>query len=358
MKNDVTRAACCAALCLASAPLWPQEQEHAPLRADDHAPISVMGDHHHDAGELMVSYRYMHMTMQGNAIGGDTVTAETIATSAPNRFFGRPGQPPTLRVVPTEMTMEMHMLGAMYAPGDRVTLMGMLNHVTKEMEHTTFMGPAGTNVLGGFATKASGIGDTSVAALVRLYDAADSRLHLTAGLSLPSGETDETGRVLAPTGMQPTLRLPYPMQLGSGTYDLLTGLTYSKFFSDRSSWGTQWRGVLRTGNNDEGYRFGDEHRLTVWFSRLISPRLSWSARLERFDRSAVDGIDPLIVAPVQTADPDRQGATRTDLALGLNYANKGGHRVAFELIAPLDQDLDGPQLETDWQLTLGYQFTF
>ena len=29
-------------------------QEH--FRADDHAPIGVMGDHYHEAGELMLSY--------------------------------------------------------------------------------------------------------------------------------------------------------------------------------------------------------------------------------------------------------------------------------------------------------------
>ena len=34
-------------------------------RPDGHAPISVMQDHTHKAGELMVSYRYMLMDMEG-----------------------------------------------------------------------------------------------------------------------------------------------------------------------------------------------------------------------------------------------------------------------------------------------------
>ena len=347
---------------LASATLLPMS--HAALgdtadglRADDHAPFGIMADHYHEAGEFMFSYRRMTMSMAGNADGSTRLSTETIATTVPNRFFGTPGQPPTLRVVPTNMTMDMDMLGMMYAPSDRVTLMGMIQHVSKEMDHTTFMGPAGTTVLGTFKTKSSGLGDTSVAALVRLREDDDSRLHLTAGVSIPTGDTDATDTALAPTGMTPTLRLPYPMQLGSGTYDLIGGLTYTRFF-DASSWGTQWRSLIRTGDNDEGYTLGDEHRVTAWYSRLINSNVSWSARLAWFDRGNVDGIDTLIVAPVQTADPLNQGATRVDAAFGINYAHAGGHRLALELIAPLDQDLDGPQLETDWQLVAGYQFSF
>jgi len=331
-------------------------QEEMP-RPDDHAPIGVMGDHNHEAGEFMLSYRYMTMDMAGNAVGSSGVSPDTIATTIPNRFFGMPMQPPTLRVVPTRMAMEMQMLGLMYAPNDRVTLMAMAGHVSKEMDHLTYMGPMGTTVLGGFRTEASGIGDTSLSALIRVHEGERSRLHVNAGVSIPTGATDETGRVLAPTGMTPVLRLPYPMQLGSGSYDLLPGVTYVSFVSDRSSLGLQWRAVLRTSDNDEGYTFGDEHRLTAWYARLISDRLSWSVRFEWFDRGNIDGIDPLIVAPVQTADPGRLGATRSELGFGLNYVS-GVHRVAVEYSAPIDQDLEGPQLETDDQLTLGYQLSF
>lgn len=99
--------------------------------AGSHAPIGIMGDHVHEKGEVMVSYRYMNMNMQGSRLTGEAISENTIVTTIPNRFFGAPGQPPTLRIVPTEMTMEMHMFGLMYAPSDGVTLMAMLNHVEK-----------------------------------------------------------------------------------------------------------------------------------------------------------------------------------------------------------------------------------
>ena len=119
--------------------------DHSAVAA---APISIMGDHLHPKGEWMVSYRFMRMAMDGNRIGTDSVSAEEIATTVANRFSGVAGQPPTLRVVPTEMRMDMHMFGAMYGVTDWLTLMGMAMYKDNEMDHTTFQGGAGTTVLG------------------------------------------------------------------------------------------------------------------------------------------------------------------------------------------------------------------
>ena len=325
----------------------------ADTRPDAHAPISVMGDHVHQQGEFMLGYRAMYMAMQGNRDGTSSRSPETIASSTPNRF----GAPPTLRVVPLEMTMTMHMLSAMYAPSDRMTLMGMFNYVTKDMDHLTFQGLAGTTRLGEFTTKTSGFGDTTLAALIRLGDSDTSRLHMTAGLSIPTGDIEETDDILTPMNTRPSPRLPYPMQLGSGTYDLVAGLTYSESL-DRWGWGSQWRSVIRLGENDEDYTLGDEHQLQGWVSYLATPDLSLSARLSYLDRDNINGQDPLIRAPVQTADPNRQGLSRLELGLGLNFMLPGHQqRLALEISAPVHQDLDGPQLETDWTLTLGWQFT-
>ncbi|MGB3624581.1 MAG: transporter, partial [Henriciella sp.] len=138
--------------------------------ATDHAPIGVMADHRHKTGEWMLSYRYMYMDMAGNRGGTDTLSPDEIATSVPNRFFGNPGMPPTLRVVPVEMPMKMHMVGAMYGLTDRITLVAMGMYVDKEMDHITYQGGMGTTRLGTFTTEAAGIGDTTVGALIGLDD--------------------------------------------------------------------------------------------------------------------------------------------------------------------------------------------
>ncbi|MEL6199002.1 MAG: transporter [Pseudomonadota bacterium] len=346
--NDLMRACAASLLICATA--------QADTRPDDHAPLGVMGDHTHAQGEWMFSYRYMQMNMAGNRDGTSDLSPETIATTVPNRFANPPMMPPTLRVVPTEMTMEMHMLGAMYAPSDAVTLMAMTHYITKDMDHVTFAGPAGDTRLGTFTTRASGLGDTSLSALIRLGGDTHSRFHATLGVSAPTGSIDETDEVLTPMNTRPTLRLPYPMQLGSGTWDLITGLTTSSSH-DGWGWGAQWRSVIRTGENSKGYTFGDEHSATGWLSWQLSPTVSLSGRLAYHDRGDVDGIDARIMAPVQTADPDNYGLRRLDASFGANWlVGDNGHRLAIEVGVPAWQDLNGPQLETDWTVVLGWQF--
>jgi len=373
MYQFLTRGAAVAVLCLTltTAALAHDEEAEgglvldvtgvAPVNADGHAPIGVMGDHMHKAGEWMLSYRFMHMDMDGNRIGTNGVSPETIATTVPNIFFGAPGQPPTLRIVPLNMTMDMHMLGGMYAPTNWLTLMVMANYVEKDMKLVTFQGAAGTTQLGEFTTKSSGLGDTSVSGMIRLYDRDGQHAHFNVGMSLPTGSLTETGQILAPNGTRPTVRLPYAMQLGSGTYDFLPGLTYTGH-DGRIGWGAQYSGIVRLGDNDEGYALGDVHRLTGWASYQWAPWISNSVRLAGEKVGKIDGRDSSIAGPVQTANPAFYGGETVEVLFGLNLAGQTGwlrgQRLALELGLPVYRDLNGPQLETDYRLILGYQVAF
>jgi len=252
-------------------------------------------------------------------------------------------------------------VGAMYAPANWVTLMGMAQYVSKEMDHRTYQGGTGTTVLGNFRTESDGLGDTTLAAMFRAYDAGAHHVHLNFGVSIPTGDIDETAEILTPMGMRPTVRMPYAMQLGSGTYDLLPGVTYTGRM-DQLSWGAQYMGTIRLDENDEDYTLGDLHRVTGWVAYSPSPWISLSLRLAFETLDDIDGIDPQIVGPVQTADPDNYGGERVDAYVGVNLAGQTGwqrgHRLTLEAGWPLDQDLDGPQLETDFRVITGWQYAF
>lgn len=336
--------------------------KHAP-RADGHAPIGVMGDHRHHQGDLMLSYRYMNMWMQGSKIGLDDVSPDRIVTTVPNRFFGQPMQPPTLRVVPTDMNMNMHMFGAMYGLTDQVTLNVMLPYIDKDMNHITYKGGMGTTRLGRFSTSTDGIGDLSFGGIVGLYDSktedSEQHLNLLLNLSAPTGSITERGRILTPMGATPIVRLPYSMQLGSGTWDLLPGVVYTTRTGDLS-FGAQYRGNFRLEDeNSEGYRLGTLHQATGWAAYQWAPWISTSLRVAYQNLGDIDGIDLDISGPVQTANPDFYGGDRADLLVGLNLVGqKGaacGHRLAAEFGAPFYQRLNGPQLETDYTFTVGWQ---
>lgn len=255
------------------------------------------------------------------------------------------------------MGMNMHMIGTMYAPSDKITLSAMFILLSNSMDHVTFQGGMGTNVLGGFTTKSSGFGDIKIVGMYKLSDV----FHINFGVSIPTGSIEEEDQVLAPNNMEPTLRLPYPMQIGSGTWDILPGITFSKRY-EKLAWGSQLSATLRLGENDNEFSYGNKLAVTTWGSYLIKKWLSTSVRLNFESLGEVDGIDPSIIAPVQTANPAFNGGSRLDGLIGANIIGQSGfvknQRLAIEYGMPLLQDLNGPQLKIQSVLMLGWQYSF
>jgi hypothetical protein len=308
----------------------------AAPRADDHAPIGVMGDHVHHAGDFMLSFRTGFMEMDGNRDGTSRESTSDVLRQFP--------------VAPTDMTMQMYMLGAMYAPTDNATLMTMLPILRKDMNHKTRRGTK-------FRTRADGIGDVKLTGLVRLYEDEIHHVHANAGLSFPTGSVSQKDDT--PMGR---MRLPYPMQLGSGTWDLLPGLTYQGKLSDLS-FGAQATGVVRTGRNTHGYRLGNQAQATGWSGYALLPWLNASLRAEYRWWGDIHGSDSALnPRVVPTADPDLRGGQRIALLVGMNVVvpegTFRGNNFGFEFGVPVWQDLHGPQLETDWTLVAGWRFAF
>jgi hypothetical protein len=338
----------------------PRQTETA-ARADSHGPIGVMGDHMHESGEWMIGYRFAAMSMSGSVDNGTSVSPDWIVTNVPNPFSGMPMQPPTLRIVPTEMRMQMHTAGLMYGVRDWVTVTVAGSYLEKEMDAITYDGMMGTTQLGRFTTRTSGFGDTKVIGSFRLYRGDTAHVQLNTGLSLPTGSITERDEVLTPSGMTMNMRLPYGMQLGSGTYDLLPSITYTDH-RGRIGWGMQYTGMVRLGENDEGYALGDSHQAGAWLSYQPAPWISASTRLTGRTQDAIDGRDVTIMGPAQGANPENYGGETVELSFGVNLVGQTGaiygHRIAADFTVPLHSDLNGLQLEPDWRLVIGYQKTF
>lgn len=318
-------------------------------RPDGHAPIGVMADHMHEKGELMLSYRYMYMYMEGSRAGTTAVSDDEII---------RAGGPYGYVATPYKMSMQMHMLGAMYAINDRVTLVGMIPYVDKAMDHLTSVTV--------FPTSSNGIGDVTVSGMIRLAGWSSQSLHGQVGLSLPTGSINE--RDVTPPSAPSTTQLPYPMQVGSGSWDVITALTY---LGQRPtwSWGAQANGLWRTGTNDNGYRLGHTVGATAWTAVRFNDYVSASLRVLGERVGHITGADSTLTNPmgipaaqfVPTANPNLRAGTTGSVGLGVNFFVPRGpmasFRVAAEAMLPLYQKLDGPQLERDWTLTVGLQYT-
>lgn len=328
-------------------------------RPDGHAPIGVMGDHVHREGEWMFSYRYMYMDMGQNYDGDSEVSANSVLSQG-------------FLVTPTDMTMEMHMFGVMYALTDEATVMFGLPYIIKDMNHQ-IGGPAAFPLRGQtFNTRTEGVGDAKLTLLYKIWEGNRQNLIFNAGVSLPTGSIDERDNIPLPppNGSNPVL--PYPMQLGSGSFGIMPGFTYNGQ-TDWLSWGGQALGTLWLNDNSADYRLGDSFLGTAWVAKPWTDWVSTSFRLAYNLWGNIDGADARIGqnAPVPgfrsvpTAQPDLRGGQRLDVLFGANFDLPvpdswpiGSNRLAVEGGFPAYQKLDGPQLGVDWQITAGWQMSW
>ncbi|MGE0854470.1 MAG: transporter [Hyphomicrobiaceae bacterium] len=336
---------------------------HHGMAGHDHMhapPAGVMGAHLPGKGKFMLMYTPMFMKMDGSRIGTRRVSPETIVTTIPNRFDMNPGmpgvQPPTLRIAPEQMSMEMHMLGGMAGITDSIALMVMTAYVEKSMTMITFAGMTGTNRLALTEGSTEGLGDTTVSLAFKLWQGHGQRLNGALGLSVPTGSIEEVGRMTMPNGMTMRMRSAYGMQLGTGTYDLMPSLTYLGQ-SGPFGWGAQVKGrIALQDENDEGYRWGDFYEVTAWASYRINEGLATTARLAASTQDEIHGRDPRIGGAFQGTYPEFYGGERVEAYLGLNGHMPLGQgamaRLGIEAGVPLYQNLNGPQLERDWSLVL------
>jgi hypothetical protein len=209
-----------------------------------------------------------------------------------------------------------------------------------------------------FSTSSSGMGDSRFSVLLNAFNGDNYRSHFTVGLTLPTGDIDQTDR----TPMNDSALLGYPMQLGGGTYNAIAGFTW--VYTD-NDWqlGSQVNYEKPLENNDQHYKVGDEFIWHNWLGYSLTNEFSMSFRLSYTDQDNISGQDerlnPLMMP---TANANMRGYTQIDGAIGMNYIfNSGalsGHRVALEWSKPIDQDVDGIQMEVDWSLTAGWQYAF
>ena len=301
------------------------------------APAGVMGAMLHHEGEWMLGLTVTRMHMDG-VVDGHSHVSE-------GELFGA-----GYTMIPRQMDGTMTMLEAMYGLSDGLTLMASLPYVAYSMDMRMDTGEK-------FTMDSRGIGDVQVAALMRLYEDPGQEVHLNAGVSVPTGSTDETDD----TPGFPDGRVDYVMQPGSGTWDLMPGVTWVAR-DGAWSWGAQWIETWRLGENDEDYTLGNRHDVTAWGARALTDELSLSLRLAGHDWGNIDGADPALDPTMSpTQDPNKQGGRRVDALAGLSAAPRGalaGNRFALEFGVPIYEKLDGPQLSTDWIATLNWQLWF
>jgi hypothetical protein len=317
-------------------------------------PIGVMTDHLHPKGEWAFSYNFMNMSMQGNLVGAQSVASETLLN--------------TYMMAPDQMQMQMHMFMGMYGLTNRLTLMTMLHYnrnnmsmVMMPMEQMMNMPGMNMTMMDMPSTCSStGLGDTKVWALYKLRERGRQRIVLAGGLNLPTGSTRAKGTTL----LGENTRLPYMMQLGSGTLDVFPAITYTDG-RNKWYWGVNMEGSVPLGTNRQGYAWGPKIKSSAWMSYKWSNWLASSLRVEATAGGKIIGYDPLI-APLMLNDPcadaANTGGKRASAYLGLQFSQLGrilpGASAQIEFGMPFYQNLNGPQMGLRQTLQAGLSYAF
>ncbi len=311
------------------------------------------------ADDFMVGYRFMHSRKSGDTLHGtEPASDQAIVANGCSDTI-------QCRFTPTYMEMGMHMINIMYAPTDWLNLMLMPSFVDAEMNLRELAGrpPPVPEVhehtgIAGHAT--GGVGDTSMTALIKLFDTPGHHLHMGLGISAPTGDSDLQFRRIA---QEDGGFVHFGMQTGSGTWDFLPSLTYTGTL-DKWGWGIQLSGVKRLEDaNDSGYRLGDIFQSTAWGSYNLTNWLTASVRgIYKLQGSIKGDFNGFNGKSGPMDYPANYGGQYWDLGMGLSATvpsgDLAGNTLSFEWLQPLMDDVNGYQLERDGALAASWSYAF
>jgi len=316
-------------------------------------PAGVMLGHVHAKGEWMLSYRYMNMAMQGIQQGISAISANHVYVN--------------YLTVPVEMRMHMHMFMGMYGVSNRLTLMAMLNYNSNLMHMQMFGGGAnhahdhGASSAAEHHMNSMGIGDIKLYGIYAIINQTKHKLMLNTGVSLPTGSITMQGDA---DGMASYIdkNLPYMMQLGSGTFDVLPGLTYL-YHRRTSTFGAQCNANIHLGYNSVGYSLGNELSVSTWYAYRWLSFLSSSIRADFTATESIYGSDAtLYYFNEPAANPNNYGGKRASFYIGSAWQPSSGKLQNWQLAAefgmPVYQYVNGIQSPSKYFINANLNFTF
>jgi hypothetical protein len=307
------------------------------------------------ATPFMVGYRLMYQSQNGELLHGTRRARDQLVVAQGCGLK-------LCRFAPQKMEMSMHMLELMYALSDGLNVMLMPQFMAMEMDVEELSGrpPRDPSVFehGGKHTT-GGVGDTLLAALIRLWQVPGHHLHLGLGLSVPTGDVHRKMRRMHQQEMG---LFHFDMQLGSGTFDFLPSLTYTGE-AGRFFWGAQLAGTVRLEENDAGWRRGHLAQANAWGGYGLTDWLGVSVRgVYTFQGKMAGDVDGFSLRLGPMDFPRNSGGKFFDLGFGLSavvpVGTFAGNRLSFEWLQPVMDDFYGYQLEREGALSFTWSYAF
>ncbi|MBL4716381.1 MAG: hypothetical protein COC01_04380 [Bacteroidetes bacterium] len=312
---------------------------------------SVIGlPHPHAKGFFHIKYSRMIMPMTGFQEGTTTLSQDQVFNH-PDNFSG----------YAPDMMMDMNMFMVMYGLNDLMTLMAMTNYSIIRMDSMVML--MGGSPMPMPMDPSKGIGDLKLMLNINAYNRDVTSVLFNIGVAIPTGSIDQ--QVM--TMMNPRMvNKPYPMQLGSGTWDPKVEVVYLGS-TMRSSWGVGLKSVLRMYDNKHGYHLGNRYQIMAGAGHNWAKWFATTARLDYVTWGNVRGKDETSIAiqpDWEQASPnhraDLRAGTRFEASAGLVFeVPKGtfkGVAAIFDYRYPIYQNLRGVGMPIDYHFQVALQW--
>ncbi len=252
--------------------------------------------------------------------------------------------------MPVSMKMEMTMISLMKNINDKLAIMVMLPYLNNSMQMIS------GNLEKSFM-RTQGIGDIGVTLAYKLLEKESHTVNLQFGVTLPTGSIDEKNQM----PLMGKIKSPYNMQLGTGTYNTIPGISYI-YNKGKLNLGSFGQITLRNGKNDSGYRFGNRYEISLWTSYALLDWLAPTLRVTSLKWDNISGADSSLDPTMDPQnDPNRQGGRRIDVLAGVNFyfpSISEKMKAGLEFGKPAYQHLNGPQLGANTLFNFRFQATF
>lgn len=356
MRSMRQKLVLCLGISLFSGFTLAQEAQEEPVPSNS-SESGMYLPHAAHGGMWMFELRFMRMFQKGMLDGSDEIDPlDVLQNSQYTKLPYNDHDCTTDTPIPCaltnsgyRMTMDMYMFMAMYHQSKDLAWMVMFNYLKNDMDMYDKMSPS--MPADSFTMDSGGIGDIQLFMINTVKQTEWFDINVTLGINLPTGSIDEPDGI--PVHDDPSREgiAPYDMQLGSGTYDIITALTFEGVYY-RLEYGAEAYKVTRTGKNYQLYNMGDTLKIHGW-SRYTFPT----------GTQIRGGIAQRVWAPIEGRDmrmsdnPAYTGGKRLDLTVGL-----GQKFMDFGIYAdysyPVLQYLNGAQMKTTGMLTVGLQYMY
>lgn len=305
-----------------------------------------------------LAHRFLQFNFDGNYDGTSKVPVSEVMWS------GVPSERTTenFPVVPLVICQMAYVTSLNYDASERWSWNLLIPYIVQETDHVANdslpeIGPEFAR----FIIRSEGVGDITINPSLVAYNRDGHTITLHTGLSLPIGSITEHGDSPAP-GM--SNQLPYTMQLGSGTFDYLPGITYVHS-AGRTRWGAQALATIRLGRNSRDYALGNRLSLSTWVRMRVVDWLEPSLSVSALTWGSIDGVDQDFTHfvdgffPATVTDPDNYGGEKITVTGGLRFIGQGKfaqQSLEVSLGAPVYQRLNGPQPREVWRMGLSWSW--